>query len=219
MPAEHAACACTHQRCCNTCFGQLLAVFCLLWRAVLLGASCRGPDYMEVDIDVASSSVARHVVGLVAGAAKSVVVDMGILLQVPHGADSGCRCRLCFARILGNEMLSWNEIVHVTGRMAAVVCQAVTPCMGDGLTTDCVHAAQGNAADELPESLLGTMRLCNVSAVPLSHTSHEICHCLKSRQGAHCVSAMSMMHLDMQIDLSTASYLDVNTGKLHAKTP
>lgn len=35
-----------------------------------------------MDIDVASSSVARHVVGLVAGAAKSVVVDMGILLQV-----------------------------------------------------------------------------------------------------------------------------------------
>jgi hypothetical protein len=79
----------------------------------------RGPNYMEVDIDVASSSVARHVVGLVAGAAKSVVVDMGILLQ-------------------------------------------------------------GNAADELPESLLGTMRL-------------------------------------VQLDLSTASYLDVNTGKLHPK--
>ena len=39
---------------------------------------------------------------------------------------------------------------------------------------------QGNAADELPESLLGTMRLT-------------------------------------QIDLSTASYLDVNTGKLHPK--
>jgi Protein ENHANCED DISEASE RESISTANCE 2, C-terminal len=43
---------------------------------------CRGPNYMEVDIDVASSSVARHVVGLVSGASKSVVVDMGILLQV-----------------------------------------------------------------------------------------------------------------------------------------
>lgn len=41
---------------------------------------------MEVDVDVASSSVARHVVGLVAGAAKSVVVDMGILLQVGRAA-------------------------------------------------------------------------------------------------------------------------------------
>jgi hypothetical protein len=80
----------------------------------------RGPNYMEVDIDVASSSVARHVVGLVSGASKSVVVDMGILLQ-------------------------------------------------------------GNSREELPESLLGTMRLCN-------------------------------------IDLSTASYLDVNTGTIHPKS-
>ena len=46
------------------------------------GCLCRGPNYMEVDIDVASSSVARHVVGLVSGASKSVVVDMAILLQV-----------------------------------------------------------------------------------------------------------------------------------------
>ena len=46
------------------------------------GCLCRGPTYMEVDIDVASSSVARHVVGLVSGASKSVVVDMAILLQV-----------------------------------------------------------------------------------------------------------------------------------------
>ena len=57
----------------------------------------RGPNYMEVDIDVASSSVARHVVGLVSGASKSVVVDMGILLQVgptPHSLpDCGCMHR------------------------------------------------------------------------------------------------------------------------------
>jgi hypothetical protein len=46
---------------------------------------------MEVDIDVASSSVARHVVGLVSGASKSVVVDMGILLQ------AGWRSCCCMA--------------------------------------------------------------------------------------------------------------------------
>jgi len=79
----------------------------------------RGPNYMEVDIDVSSSSVAKHVVGLVCGATKTVTVDMAILLQ-------------------------------------------------------------GNEADELPESLLGTMRLS-------------------------------------QIDLSTASYLDVATSKIHPK--
>jgi hypothetical protein len=61
----------------------------------------RGPRYLEVDIDVASSSVAATVVGLVMGATKAVVVDLAIVLQ-------------------------------------------------------------GNAADELPEALLGTVRLARV---------------------------------------------------------
>ena len=61
----------------------------------------RGPHYMEVDIDVASSSVAATVVGLVMGATKAVVVDLAIVLQ-------------------------------------------------------------GNSADELPEALLGTVRLARV---------------------------------------------------------
>ena len=41
----------------------------------------RGPGYMEVDIDVGSSSVAATVVNLVQGATKSLVVDMGIVLE------------------------------------------------------------------------------------------------------------------------------------------
>lgn len=41
----------------------------------------RGDGYMEVDIDVGSSSVAATVVGLVQGATKSLVVDMGIVLE------------------------------------------------------------------------------------------------------------------------------------------
>lgn len=36
---------------------------------------------MEVDIDVGSSSVAATVVGLVQGATKNLVVDMGIVLE------------------------------------------------------------------------------------------------------------------------------------------
>ena len=47
---------------------------------------CRGPGYMEVDIDVGSSSVAATVVGLVQGATKSLVVDMGIVLE-GHSAE------------------------------------------------------------------------------------------------------------------------------------
>ena len=46
----------------------------------------RGPGYMEVDIDVGSSSVAATVVGLVQGATKSLVVDMGIVLE-GHSAE------------------------------------------------------------------------------------------------------------------------------------
>ena len=44
-------------------------------------AGDRGPGYVEVDIDVGSSSVAATVVGLVQGATKSLVVDMGIVLE------------------------------------------------------------------------------------------------------------------------------------------
>ncbi len=36
---------------------------------------------MEVDLDVGSSSVAATVVNLVQGATKSLVVDMGIVLE------------------------------------------------------------------------------------------------------------------------------------------
>ena len=41
----------------------------------------RGPRYAEVDIDVGSSSVAAAVVGLVQGATRSLVVDIGIVLE------------------------------------------------------------------------------------------------------------------------------------------
>lgn len=47
---------------------------------------CRGEKYLEVDVDVASSSVAATVVGLVQGATKALVVDMGVLLE-GHTSD------------------------------------------------------------------------------------------------------------------------------------
>jgi hypothetical protein len=42
---------------------------------------CRGPNYIEVDVDVSSSRSAAHVVGLVQGALKSLVIDIAILLE------------------------------------------------------------------------------------------------------------------------------------------
>jgi hypothetical protein len=42
----------------------------------------KGENYFELDVDVGSSSIARNVVGLAIGYSKSIVVDMGLCLQV-----------------------------------------------------------------------------------------------------------------------------------------
>jgi hypothetical protein len=54
---------------------------CILGKAV----DCtyhRGPKYLEVDIDIGSSTVANGVLGLVFGVVTSLVVDMAFLVQV-----------------------------------------------------------------------------------------------------------------------------------------
>ena len=53
---------------------------CLLGRK-LRQVYYRGPNYIETDIDIASSKVAAAVVGLVAGATKTVTVDMAFLCE------------------------------------------------------------------------------------------------------------------------------------------
>jgi len=53
---------------------------CILGKAV----DCtyhRGPKYLEVDVDIGSSTVANGVLGLVFGVVTSLVVDMGFLIQ------------------------------------------------------------------------------------------------------------------------------------------
>ncbi|KAL9177374.1 hypothetical protein ABFS82_01G054400 [Erythranthe guttata] len=53
---------------------------CLLGKAV----DCnyiRGPTYLEVDVDIGSSTVANGVLGLVVGVITSLVVDMAFLVQ------------------------------------------------------------------------------------------------------------------------------------------
>lgn len=42
---------------------------------------CRGPRYIEVDIDVGSSSAAAYVTGLVLGSLKSLTIDLAVLLE------------------------------------------------------------------------------------------------------------------------------------------
>jgi hypothetical protein len=54
---------------------------CLLGRAV----TChylREDNFLEIDVDIGSSSVARGVVGLVLGYLTNVVVDLAILIEV-----------------------------------------------------------------------------------------------------------------------------------------
>ena len=41
----------------------------------------KGDNYFELDVDVASSSIARNVCGLAITYAKNIVVDMGLCLQ------------------------------------------------------------------------------------------------------------------------------------------
>ncbi|KAG9150487.1 hypothetical protein Leryth_010864 [Lithospermum erythrorhizon] len=90
---------------------------CLLGKAV----DCnyiRGPRYLEVDVDIGSSTVANGVLGLVIGAITSLVVDMAFLLQ-------------------------------------------------------------GNTADELPERLLGAVRVCHLelssAIVPELDSDQSVC--------------------------------------------
>uniref|UniRef100_A0ACD5Y090 Uncharacterized protein n=1 Tax=Avena sativa TaxID=4498 RepID=A0ACD5Y090_AVESA len=53
---------------------------CLLGKAVDC-SYIRGPEYMEVDVDIGSSAVANGVLGLVFGVITSLVVDMAFLIQ------------------------------------------------------------------------------------------------------------------------------------------
>jgi len=76
----------------------------------------RGPNYVEVDVDVASSSVAATVVGLVMGATKSVVVDMGIVLQ-GHAADELPEALLGTVRLSRVDMATGRWLDTRTGKL------------------------------------------------------------------------------------------------------
>eukprot|EP00887_Chlorella_sp_A99_P003751 scaffold7.g3751.t1 len=83
--------------------------------------------YLEVDVDIGSSSVASSVTNLVCGATKSLVIDMGILIEARRGA---------------------------------------------------AHASCGQSADQLPEQLLGTLRLSNLdlgTAAYLDEATGRLC--------------------------------------------
>ncbi|KAF3335906.1 protein ENHANCED DISEASE RESISTANCE 2-like protein [Carex littledalei] len=53
---------------------------CLLGKALDI-TYIRGPSYLEIDVDIGSSTVANGVLGIVCGAIKTLVVDMAFLVQ------------------------------------------------------------------------------------------------------------------------------------------
>ena len=59
----------------------------------------------QVDVDVGSSTTASSVVGLVAGAVKSLVIDMAIVLQ----ARSVRARKFCFTAYAEGKALSGGE--------------------------------------------------------------------------------------------------------------
>ena len=74
---------------------------------------------MEVDIDVGSSSVAATVVGLVQGATKSLVVDMGIVLE-GHSAEE-------LPESLLGTVGSPGPCLDCLSAMKRCHCSAITP--------------------------------------------------------------------------------------------
>ena len=90
----------------------------------------RGPNYIEMDVDVSSSSVAASVVGLVQGYTKSLVVDMAIVLEgkvpeeLPESLLGTVRCAhldLHSAKYLNTE----------TGAQCSHICQRASPAGHD----------------------------------------------------------------------------------------
>ncbi|EIE22257.1 DUF1336-domain-containing protein [Coccomyxa subellipsoidea C-169] len=76
----------------------------------------QGDGYVEVDIDVGSSSVAATVVGLVQGATKSLVVDMGIVLE-GHTRDELPESLLGTVRFSKVDLSTAQYLDTATGRI------------------------------------------------------------------------------------------------------
>ncbi|RAL44166.1 hypothetical protein DM860_016412 [Cuscuta australis] len=59
---------------------------CLLGKAVACSYLCQD-NFLEIDVDIGSSSVARSIMGLVLGYASSLVVDLAILLEAKEESE------------------------------------------------------------------------------------------------------------------------------------
>ncbi|OAE20171.1 hypothetical protein AXG93_194s1020 [Marchantia polymorpha subsp. ruderalis] len=59
---------------------------CLLGRAVTC-RYLREDNFLEIDVDIGSSSVARGVIGLVLGYVTSLVVDLAILIEAKEESE------------------------------------------------------------------------------------------------------------------------------------
>jgi Protein ENHANCED DISEASE RESISTANCE 2, C-terminal len=90
----------------------------------------RGPRYFEVDIDVGSSSTANHVVGMVQGALKGLVIDMAVLLE--GHLTVGLWTHIMVGLLLVSGILARNATL--TGKVRKDCCLVYLP---GGLPHEC----------------------------------------------------------------------------------
>lgn len=79
-------------------------------RAQVAVVCCRGPRYLEVDVDVGSSRSAASVVGLVQGALKTLVIDIAVLLEGKTQVISRLQCELIMAVLRTPVVISHSTL-------------------------------------------------------------------------------------------------------------
>ncbi|CAI0418799.1 unnamed protein product [Linum tenue] len=141
---------------------------CLLGKAV----DCnyiRGPDYLEVDVDIGSSTVANGVLGLVIGVITTLVVDMAFLVQVHILSDIAYQPNpsnlkqidLLFDAIL-RFYSSYSLSVFLQFLNQRIPAPPTLIFSSTLLEVTVMQFVQANATDELPERLIGAVRVSHI---------------------------------------------------------
>ncbi|CAI5521075.1 unnamed protein product [Closterium sp. Naga37s-1] len=137
-------------------------------KAAILGKALtcsyfKGENYLEMDVDVGSSSVARSVIGLVLSYVTSLVVDLALLIEEKAQQEKAYL-------VVPSPVLAYaaNELPKYL--FGTITPMRLTPGSSRSFLRDSIYSShsflpslrspfQAQAADELPEYLLGTITL------------------------------------------------------------
>ncbi|CAK9165191.1 unnamed protein product [Ilex paraguariensis] len=129
----------------------------------------RGKNYLELGIDIGSSTVARGVVSLVLGYLNNLVIEMAFLIQGSWIVKQSVGKKAC---LVGQAL----EINYFRGKnylelgidigSSTVARGVVSLVLGylNNLVIEMAFLIQANTTEELPECLLGTCRLNHLDA-------------------------------------------------------